>query len=170
MIALGLDPGFAKLGWSLVGVGPTGESVLDAGVITTSKDDEAGATEDKTRRARELALALPRIARGVDALCVESMSFTRDAVVAQMMGLAWGVVVAFAAQRRLPIYEHSPGKIRKALRAPKGATKKDIIAAVSLRYPELDQLLGTIRGELREHAADSVAAVVAALPDLRGRS
>jgi Holliday junction resolvasome RuvABC endonuclease subunit len=98
------------------------------------------------------------------------MSFTRDAVVAQKMGLAWGVVVAFAAQRRLPIFERSPHEIRKTLRLEKGASKKDIIAAVSVRHPELRPLLEAIRGELREHAADSVGAVVAALPDLRGRS
>lgn len=164
---LGLDPGFANLGYSIMEVASWGQKIHDAGVFQTEKSDKKRkvlAADDNFRRGREVAKFLNDLADkwNVSALCAESMSFPRNASAAAKMAITWGVIASIAERRRLAVVQASPQEIKLALCGNKAASKEDIQVAVEKSYPVLPLLGGTARS-YHEHAYDSVAAIVTGL-------
>lgn len=163
MIVLGLDPGFANIGYGLVDITKTSVKVVGAGVFTTaasSKKRKVLATDDNLRRAREIAEWLDDLiaARYVRAICAESMSFPRNSSAAAKVAMTWGIIASLAYREELPIIQASPQEIKLALCGVKSASKVEVEEAVERLYTVKPFLEGTARG-LHEHAYDAVAAI-----------
>ena len=164
-VVVGVDPGFATFGVSVVQLLPDRERVLDTAVLRTEKAHRkltVRASEDNARRARELAFALSaRLDRYRPvAVCAETMSWPRNASSAAKVALGWGVLCALLDSRRIPLVQASPQDVKKAVTGRKDASKDEVVLAVEARYPEVEW---PSQSTLQEHAADAVAVVVACL-------
>lgn len=176
MIVLGLDPGFASLGWALVEITSQDERILHVGTIRTAKArTRVLVTDDLHRRGQELARALAALLESyptVGAICAESWSQPRNASAAAKVARAWGVIDALAEARALPLLSASPQAIKKAMTGKASASKEEVIAALDALLDggmEAALVAGKVNKGQREHAADAVGAVVACLdhPHLR---
>lgn len=169
-VVLGIDPGFASLGWAAVRLASSGPELLALGLVRTKKDPAARlASGDNLRRARELCRALvvdtPRLL-GIRAFAVEAPSGMQNAGAATKVGIAWGVVATLAEQWDVPVAAMSPQALKKALTGKNDASKDDVLDALHNRpgFGNLYELLkAAAPRSLWEHPVDAAAAVVAAL-------
>lgn len=165
---LGVDPGLANMGWSVLQLLPDMEVLIDCGVRRTEKSNakrKVLASDDNLRRAREMAAELDQVFNRfpISVVCAESMSFPRNSSAAAKMAMCWGSLATFVQLRNLPIVQSSPQEVKKVLCGNKSASKEEIGAAVRNRYGNAEKLLEAVTPSVREHAYDSVAAVVATL-------
>jgi Holliday junction resolvasome RuvABC endonuclease subunit len=167
---LGLDPGFANLGFAVVEFGPSAGGwgisrwrVVRFGVLRTeasSKKRKVLAVEDNVRRALEIARCLRSLAtccpRTV-AICAESMSFPRSSSVAAKVAMSWGAIASLSEAANIPILQASPQQVKHAVCGVKSATKEEVQAAVLAMYPEIEALRAGIAKGLWEHPHDALA-------------
>jgi len=169
-LVLGIDPGFASVGYALVEVRPTDERLVRIGVIATKKVDAKRAVyaaDDNFRRGREIAKALSELVAGnkVLAICAESMSFPRNASAAAKVAMCWGVLAALSESQGIPLVQVSPQEVKKQTCGVTVASKLDVLKAVRTRYPTFDSLCteAAVTATHLEHPTDAVATVVASL-------
>ncbi len=165
---LGIDPGFASIGWAVVELGADGEHLKTLGVIRTKKSNRKQntlAAADNFRRAREIGRALGGLLleHRIEVVCAEAMSFPRSSSVAAKMAMCWGVLAQLCEVLRIPMVQASPQQIKKAVTGRSSASKDDVGDALSLRFSDAVGLVGNLPGGLHEHAFDAVGAVVACL-------
>jgi Holliday junction resolvasome RuvABC endonuclease subunit len=180
MRILGLDPGFANLGWcvAIYEPGPPGPreglSVTDMGCIETKKDPrKVLVSYDNVRRAQAITRQLRGIiwelssdeepVRLVDAIAIEAMSFPPNASSAAKMSLCWGVISAVSHLWQMPMIQVSPQDIKEAVTGSRKASKALIETTLSERYPEVSKLLEDTPASRREHPYDALGAIVASL-------
>jgi Holliday junction resolvasome RuvABC endonuclease subunit len=180
MRILGLDPGFANLGWCVAiyhphetGPSLTGLSVTDMGCIETKKDPrKVLVSVDNVRRAQAITWMLRDIiweasdeepVRLVDAIAIEAMSFPRNASSAAKVSLAWGVISALSALWEIPVIQASPQDIKEAVTDSRKASKALMETTLGERYPEVLKLLEDTPPSRREHPYDALGAIVASL-------
>ncbi len=171
-LVLGVDPGFAAVGWAVVDVA-TVPTVIRAGVVETEKSNarrKIAQADDNTRRIREIVLALDQYAfeagrrtLPIHAVCAESNAGHRNATVAAKVASAWGGVVALAALRRLPIVQLSPTELKERVAGSKTAPKEAVADAVRGASPSAYAAVSPLPEKLQNHAYDAVAAVLGCL-------
>lgn len=188
MIILGLDPGFAKTGWALMEIhGSQPFRIAAMGLLETKKSktlDHVLASDDNFRRARKIANLIQGLCTGhhslypkdVDQsgsslLCIEAMSFMRNAGSMAKVALAYGVVAAVAESMQIACVQASPQKIKKACNvAPSSAWKEDktkkaakfkVIEEIQRRYPETVEMTKGIPKTKLEHPYDAIGAIEA---------
>ena len=176
MLVLGIDPGFASVGWGLVELNDDTEKLLALGVITTTKSTKKQnvlATDDNVRRMREIHTELKAIAdivnglnKKIHVITIESQSWPRNASAAAKVAMAWGVIVSFACERNIALVQASPMQIKVALTGIKTASKEQVLDALR-KHPgmeSVDRHLSKIRTKGKhEHPVDAVASVIACL-------
>ncbi len=165
---IGIDAGFASIGYAILdldSLSPNSETVVDLGVIRTELSDKKRkvlATEDNFRRAREIFQELELLYQQTQprVLCVESMSWPRNAASSAKVGIGWGCIVSFAHVHGLAVTQASPQEIKKRVCGKKDASKEEIQAQLIKRYPSIEGLLAKTISTQREHACDALAAIV----------
>lgn len=167
---LGIDPGFASIGWAVVESTDDGSTldVISAGVVRSKKakpKQRVLAADDNFRRAREIGRALGRIMleHRVDAVCAEAMSFPRSSSVAAKMAMCWGVLAQLCETLGLPLVQTSPQKLKRAVTGNASASKDDVAAALYIRLPNALGALVGIPASIHEHAMDAFGAIIACL-------
>jgi len=161
---VGLDPGFASLGWAHIRADKGGTRTLVArGVIRTepsAKKRRIRVLDVNLERigliAKELRLVLQTAAPAV--IAVEGYSGLRQASAALKMGLAWGATVAVAVSTEAAVVEFTRRDVQIALGLPKKSSKEDVQRAVATAGCGVDD----VPAGIREHAADAVAVALAA--------
>lgn len=179
MQVMGVDPGFASLGW--VVVDPEALELLACGVFRTeshrSTSKKVLAADDNFRRAKEIAAWFDdkRFAN-VRLVCAESMSFPRNASTSSKLGLCWGVLAAICYVRRIPVTQLSPQKIKKKVTGHNNAKDALLNEALETAYPGATKMIETAipATTQQQHAYDALGAVHAARDSelfvlLRGR-
>jgi crossover junction endodeoxyribonuclease RuvC len=161
VIALGIDPGFASLGFAAVELSAV-VRVPRCWVERTepsAKKRDVRQSEDLVRRCRELTVALERtIAEWHPAVaCAETMSWPRDMKAATRVALAWGVIAAVLERHGIALVQASPQEVKKAMCGSKSASKEDVQLAVEER---VEAVTWPTQKTLVEHAADAVAVVL----------
>jgi Holliday junction resolvasome RuvABC endonuclease subunit len=179
MSVMGLDPGFASLGWATVD--PRTMKLLDADVFRTKSGKTTAkkvlASDDNFRRAKEIAAWFDdERFKDVEIVCAESMSFPRNSSAAAKVALCWGVIAAICYVRGIPLVQNSPQKIKKSLCGVSNATDEALNAALEVAYPGATALIEkNIKAKSqRQHAFDGLGAIHAARESelfvlLRGR-
>jgi crossover junction endodeoxyribonuclease RuvC len=172
---LGIDPGFASIGWSVVRIDATGEHLVDLGVIRTEKSAakrNVRASEDNLERAKEIAQEIQDLIGKyrIQLVCAETMSYPRNSSAAAKMAMCWGVMAAIAQQHKIPIAQATPQEVKKAVTGRKDASKEEVQEAVRGLFPALQggeakhggpYILRAVPRSLWEHPYDATAAVVA---------
>lgn len=123
MIILGIDPGYAIVGWGVVRYERGRFMPLDFGAITTT----AG-----TEFSRRLELIYEEIAallaaRRPDALAVEKLYFKNNQKTAIDVAQARGVILLAARQAGVPVYEYTPLQVKSAVTGYGKAEKPQVM-------------------------------------------
>ena len=136
---LGVDPGFAFFGLSVVQLLPDAERIVWVDVIRTQKTDkkrEVRAADDNFHRAQVIAAELHAVVKQhcPVAIAAEAASDPRNASAAGKIRMAWGVLADLCYVYQLPLVQVSPQDIKKALCGDKSASKEEVRAALEGRY------------------------------------
>lgn len=146
MIILGIDPGFATVGFGLISTEPTGIRLLQCGVITTPS-------------STTLPQRLLQISEDLDTLittfhpqvmAVEELFFTNNITTGIGVAQARGVILLGAQRQGLEVFEYSPSKIKLAVAGYGKAEKKQVMEMTR-------RMLGLATPPKPDDAADAVA-------------
>lgn len=149
MRILGIDPGYAILGWGVLDFKGNHFSVVDYGAVTTD------AKMDMPNRLRHLYTSLSSIIEEYkpDVASVEELFFNNNAKTAIMVGQARGVIILACVNGGLDIYEYTPLQIKQALVGYGRADKKQVQAMVK-------SILNLKEVPKPDDTADAVAAAI----------
>ena len=111
MRILGIDPGYALMGYGLVDRDSRGRfTVVDYGVVETTSD------EPLPERLERLYTGTRQLIEMYSPECAvfEELFFYRNTTTAIAVGAGRGVALLAAQQKRLPLYEYTPMQIKLA--------------------------------------------------------
>ena len=170
MLVLGLDISMVNTGWVTAVSDNDGRLFIkDCGVIQTEKletGEDVSNTVDSMRRAAKVHAVLEKVCldHKPTIVCVEAMSWPRNAASAIKMAMAWGAIAPLIIER--PLIEVSPQEIKKVLTGSRSATKKEVEEAVkkklthsSASVPLLEKKIP--KKALREHCWDALGSILA---------
>lgn len=150
MLVLGIDPGYAILGYGVIDQQGASIRVVDYGVV-------------ETKAGTPFPQRLERLYDGTQALieryapeqvAFEELFFYRNVTTAIQVGAGRGVVMLAAQQSRLPLYEYTPMQIKLAVTGNGHADKQQVqqMVRVLLRLQETPK---------PDDAADALAVAIA---------
>ena len=122
MIILGIDPGYAIVGFGIIDKGKYKTEVIDYGVITTPKEDT-------------LPTRLKSIYDGMCALidkykpehvAIEELFFNTNTTTGIAVAEARGVIILACLNKGLKLYEYTPLQIKQALTSNGRADKQQV--------------------------------------------
>lgn len=143
---LGIDPGFALVGFGVVEEENGRLTTLDYGVISTPKEEK-------------FATRLSTIYEGMltlidtykpDAIAIEELFFFKNQKTVIPVAEARGVIVLAGIMRKIDMYEYTPLQIKQALTGNGRAEKKQIQFMVT-------NILGLAKIPKPDDAADALA-------------
>lgn len=135
MIILGIDPGYAIVGYGVVSYDNRTFTPITYGAVTT----EAGLDAD---------LRLEQVYDGIsavidryqpDAIAIEQLFFTNNKTTGIMVAQARGVILLAARKKGVPTYEYTPMQVKQAVTGYGKAVKKQIqeMTRMLLHLPEI---------------------------------
>ena len=148
MIALGFDPGTARLGYGVIASDPDPRAI-DYGIIATDADLPMA---QRLVEIHEAVTELIQVFRP-DAVAVERLFFAQNVTTAMTVGQARGVILLAAAQRGLPVAEYAPSEVKQAVVGYGKADKRQIQEMVRI-------MLGLDSVPRPDDAADALAIAI----------
>ncbi len=135
MVVLGIDPGYAIVGWGLVEFKNNTFRPLRFGAITTEAD------VDFNQRLKMIYDDLSEISDMFkpDAMAIEKLYFTTNQKTAIMVAEARGVILLAAQQRGIPIFEYTPLQVKTAVTGY-GKAKKPQVMEMTRRLLKLPEV------------------------------
>ena len=128
MIVLGIDPGYALMGWGVVEAEGSRMKLINYGCIET----EAGVPMQNRLRTLQLGVRDLLSIYKPDDVAFEELFFARNVTTALMVGAARGAAIIAAAEYTENIYEYTPMQIKQAITGYGKADKKQIQQMVRL--------------------------------------
>ena len=139
MRILGIDPGFAITGYSIIDYQGNKFKLIDSGAVTT----KAGVSFPLrlTKIYDDLSMIIDEYKP--DAISVEELFFNNNVKTAINVAQARGVVLVVECQKQIPTYEYTPLQIKQAVagygRADKIQVQKMVKAILNVeKLPKLD--------------------------------
>ena len=135
MIILGIDPGFAIVGWGVIEYKDNTHRPVAFGAITTR------ANTDFNLRLRQIyddTVELLGKAKP-DAVAVEKLYFTTNVTTGIQVAQARGVILLAAQQAGVPIYEYTPLQVKTAVTGY-GKAKKPQVMEMTRRLLRLKEV------------------------------
>ncbi len=122
MVVLGIDPGYAILGYGVVEKRGMTLCAIDCGVIETPKEMPFA------ERLERLYLGTRQLVSkfAPDEVAFEELFFYRNVTTAIQVGAGRGVAILAAQQSGLPLYEYTPMQIKLAVTGNGHADKKQV--------------------------------------------
>ena len=122
MIILGIDPGYAIVGWGVLEYQGNRFRVIDYGAITTEASmdmyDRFKAIHDELNRIIEL--------HKPDAMAIEELFFNSNRTTAINVAQARGVLILSALNHRVPVFEYTPLQVKQAVAGYGRAEKQQV--------------------------------------------
>lgn len=149
LVILGIDPGYAILGYGAVKTGASGLTAVDFGVVETTPDMPF------PERLERLYLGMRQLI-GLyqpDEIAFEELFFARNVTTALQVGAGRGVAVLAAQQSGTKLYEYTPMQIKLAVTGNGHADKKQVQQMVKI-------LLSLKAPPKPDDAADALAAAI----------
>jgi len=146
---LGVDPGYAILGWGVVEYGASRYHLLGCGVVETGKD------APWPERLRSIYKGLAEIIEEYrpDVSAVEELFFNSNQKTAIKVGEARGAAVLACANAGLSVFEYTPLQVKQALTGYGRADKHQMQEMVRT-------ILGLKKAPRPDDAADAVAIAI----------
>ena len=149
MIVLGIDPGYALMGWGVVEANGSQMKLLGYGCIET----KAGTPMQHRLRTLQLGVRDLTLMYRPDEVAFEELFFAQNVTTALMVGAARGAAIIAAAEYTEHLYEYTPMQIKQTITGYGKAAKKQIQQMVKmlLRMDELPK---------PDDAADAIACAI----------
>ena len=149
MRIIGIDPGYAIMGWGILDLKGNKFSVVDYGSITT----DAGV--DAAKRLQHIYAELGAVIAKYEPeeAAIEELFFNNNAKTVILVGEARGIAVLACANAGLEISEYTPLQIKQALVGYGRADKKQVQAMVKA-------ILNLKEVPRPDDTADAVAAAI----------
>lgn len=145
MKILGIDPGMAIVGYSIIEFDGKNIELLHSGSIQTPKG------ERESLRLLEILNDMTSIVEKYtpDVCAIEKLFFFRNQTTVMPVAHARGVILAVLEQHRIPIYEYTPMEVKQVLTGYGRASKKEVEQMVKFslgceRLPKLDDTVDSI--------------------------
>lgn len=122
MIIMGIDPGTARIGWSIIECHKGSCAPKTYGLISTSQTD---APEIRLLSLFEAVETLC-LKHKPDAAAVEDLFFATNAKTAIAVGQARGTILTALAKSDIPVYSYSPLAVKRTITGNGNADKKQI--------------------------------------------
>lgn len=135
MRILGIDPGYAIVGWGVVEhINNRFRDIAHGAVLTDSKTEFC-------RRLQKIYLELTAeiINYRPDAMAVERLYFTTNQKTAIDVAQARGVIMLAAVQNDIPLYEYTPLQVKQAV-VGYGKAEKHQVMAMTQRILNLSEV------------------------------
>ncbi len=128
MRILGIDPGFAIVGFGVIDYDGNKSKLVQNGVITTP------AHKDNPIRLKIIYDETKKIIQQYkpDALAIEELFFNTNVKTAIMVGQARGVLILSAQNHQIPTFEYTPLQVKQAVVGYGRAEKKQVQEMVKL--------------------------------------
>ena len=149
MIVLGIDPGYALMGWGVVEAEGSRMKLINYGCIET----KAGVPMQNRLRTLQLGVRDLLNIYKPDDVAFEELFFARNVTTALMVGAARGAAIIAAAEYTNNLYEYTPMQIKQAITGYGKADKKQIQQMVKLLL-KLDDV------PKPDDAADAIACAI----------
>ena len=149
MIVLGIDPGYALMGWGVVEAEGSRMKLVNYGCIETKSGNPM------QNRLRTLQLGIRDLLNiyKPDDVAFEELFFARNVTTALMVGAARGAAIIAAAEYTDNLYEYTPMQIKQAVTGYGKADKKQIQQMVKLLL-KMDEI------PRPDDAADAIACAI----------
>ena len=149
MRILGIDPGLATMGWSILEAENGKMKLIDVGALITYPE------MNMPTRLMALSSGIRQLLTqyAPDEAAFEELFFAKNITTAFAVGQARGVAVCACAEFGLPIYEYTPMQIKQAVAGYGLADKKQMQQMVKLTLG-MDDIIRP------DDAADAVAAAI----------
>lgn len=139
MRILGIDPGFAITGYSIIDYQCNKFKLIDSGAVTTKAGESFPLR--LTKIYDDLSMIIDEYKP--DAISVEELFFNNNVKTAINVAQARGVVLVVGCQKQIPTYEYTPLQIKQAVagygRADKIQVQKMVKAILNVeKLPKLD--------------------------------
>ena len=145
MKILGIDPGMAIVGYSLIEFNGTNAKLLSSGSIQTKKGDR------ESLRLLEIYNDMNTIIENLkpDVAAIEKLFFVHNQTTVMPVAHARGVILTTLERFKIPIYEYTPMEVKKVLTGFGRADKKEVEQMVKLslnieNLPKLDDTVDSI--------------------------
>lgn len=149
MIVLGIDPGYAIVGFGIVEYLSNNFKVIDYGVITT--EPEKPFSDRLLTVHKELDFIIKN--HEVDCVCVEELFFNKNTKTAINVAQVRGAILLTAKLINLPVYEYTPMQIKQGVVGYGRAEKKQV--------QEMVRIILNLKSIPRpDDAADALAAAI----------
>ena len=135
MRVLGIDPGYAIVGWGVVDYAGNRFAPVDFGAVCT----DAGVPFE--RRLDEVYTGVKEVIERTqpEVLAIEKLFYQHNQTTVIGVAEARGVILLAAAQAGLPIYEYTPMQVKQAVTGYGKAVKKQVqeMTRVLLHLPAI---------------------------------
>lgn len=145
MKILGIDPGMAIVGYSLVDFDGENVTLVHSGSIQTSKNDK------EPRRLLEIFEDMTTIVEEFkpDAAAIEKLFFFRNQTTVMPVAHARGVILTVLEKFNVPVFEYTPMEVKQVLTGYGRADKKEVEQMVKISLgcdtlPKLDDTVDSI--------------------------
>ena len=135
MIVLGIDPGYAIVGWGIVNFTGISYQPLGFGAVITESD---------TNFNQRLAVIYEDVSRIIrksrpEAMAIEKLYFQNNQKTAINVAQARGVILLSAQQQNIPIFEYTPLQIKTVVTGY-GKAKKPQVMEITRRLLHLKEV------------------------------
>lgn len=146
MLILGIDPGYAIVGFGLVESAGGKQRLVACGAINTPAGVRLSA------RLYQIANDLEELIRqfNPDVLAIEELFFNNNVTTGIGVAQARGVIIMTAEKMGIPIYEYNPSQVKQAVVGYGKAEKRQVMDMTK-------RLLGLTSVPKPDDAADAVA-------------
>ena len=135
MIILGIDPGYAIVGWGVIEYQQNSFRPIAFGAITTEAHTDF---DDRLQRIYDDTVEVIRRSRP-DAMSIEKLYFNTNVTTGILVAQARGVIILAARQAGIPVYEYTPLQVKTAV-AGYGKAKKPQVMEMTRRLLHLDEV------------------------------
>jgi crossover junction endodeoxyribonuclease RuvC len=149
VIALGIDPGTAILGFGVVALEDGNLRLVDAGCIRTDSHETDAERLRQIHAALRLLLAEHRPGR----VAIERLYFQRNVQTAMTVGQARGVALLAASELGVPIDEPTPNEVKLSVCGNGAADKRQVALMV-------ERLLNVSLKGVVDDATDALALAI----------
>ena len=122
MIILGIDPGYAIVGWGVIEYTSNRFTVIDYGAVTT----EAGTPFNDRLKAVYDGIDSIMKRYSPEALSIEKLFYNTNAKTVIDVAQARGVINLAAVQNNIPIFEYTPLQVKQSVVGYGRAEKKQV--------------------------------------------
>lgn len=122
MIILGIDPGYAIVGYGVIEYKANRFNVINYGAITTSKDDDLN---DRLLQIYNQLITIIDTYKP-ECLSIEKLFFNTNATTAIGVAEARGICILAAKQRNMTVSEYTPLQVKQAVTGYGKAIKQQV--------------------------------------------